>query len=146
MSRNTLYVLIISMSLTALLLSGCASTEVTFEQLLANPSQYNEKNITIEGFVFLGWEVIVLCEELVPSGHINRHLVPNEKHLWIEGGITKAITENLYQQSTMGPIEQYGKVRIKGTFQYGQRYGHCAGYEYQIIPTEIELLPWSPPQ
>lgn len=134
------------MSLIALLVPGCANTEVTFEQLFANPSQYNEKDITIEGFVFLGWEVMVLCEELVPSGYANGHLVPNEKYLWIEGGIPRDVYDNLYEQNLMmGPPEQYGKVLVKGTFQYGERYGHVAGYEYQIIPSEIELLPWSPP-
>lgn len=151
MSRNILYYLVIPVSLMALLAPGCANTEVTFEQLFTNPSQYNGKDITIEGFVFLGWEVMVLCEQLVPSGYAEGHLVPKERCLdgrclWIEGGIPRDVYDNLYEQNIMtGPPEQYGKVLVRGMFQYGGQYGHVGGYECQIIPSEMKLLPWSPP-
>ena len=44
----------------------------------------------------------------------------------------------------MGPLERYGKVVIKGKFEYGEEYGHLGQYEYQIIPSEVELLDWAP--
>ena len=80
MSGNTLYCLSAFMSLIALLASGCANgdsakgTSVTFEQLLSNPSQYNGKEITVEGFVFLGFETMLLSEELKKSGYAEGHL------------------------------------------------------------------------
>ena len=151
MSRNLLYCLVTSMSLIALLASGCANQgsdrgmEVTFEQLLSNPNQYNGKQITIEGFVFLGFEVIVLSEELQCSGYDKGHLIPSGTMLWIEGGIPTDIHDELYEQHMMGPSERYGKVLIKGIFQYGGQYGHLGAYEYQITYSEIQLLTWSPP-
>jgi len=70
MSSNVLYSFVISMGLIALLVSGCANgnsgkgTSVTFEQLLSNPSQYDGEEINIEGFAFLGFETMVLSDEL----------------------------------------------------------------------------------
>jgi hypothetical protein len=54
--------------------------------------------------------------------------------------------DNLYQQSMMGPTERYGKVRMTGKFQYGGQYGHLGAYKHQISPSNVELLPWEPPQ
>ena len=146
------YYFVIFMSLIAVLDSGCANggsgkgVSVTFEQLLSNPSQYNGKEITIEGFVFLGFETIVLSEELKNSGYAEGHLIPGERMLWIEGGIPTDIYNNLHEQNMMGPSERYGKILVKGTFQYSGKYGHLGAFEYQITPLEIQLLAWSPPQ
>jgi hypothetical protein len=152
MSRNLLYHLVIFMSLIAVLASGCANkdsgkgTSVTFEQLLSSPNQYSGKEITIEGFVFLGFETMVLSEELNKSGYAEGHLIPGERMLWIEGGIPTDIHDELHQQHMMGPSERYGKVLTRGVFQYGGQYGHLGAYKYQISPSEIQLLSWSPPQ
>ena len=118
--------------------------EVTFEQLSTNPSKYSGRHITIEGFYFSGFEVIVLSEKLEYSGYAEGHIVPKGSMIWIEGGIPRGVYDRLYQQNMMGPSERYGKVRIEGKFEYGGKYGHVGGYEYQISPTEVELLPWSP--
>ena len=140
------------MSLIILLISGCAignsskGASVNFEQLFSNPSQYNGKEVTIEGFVFLGFETMVLSEELKKSGYAEGHLIPGERMLWIEGGIPTDIHDKLYGQQTMGPFERYGKVLAKGTFQYGGQYGHLGAYKYQISLSEIQLLSWYPPE
>ena len=151
-SRSILYSFILSLSLVVLSASGCASgnsgngASVTFEQLLSNPSKYNGKDITIEGFLFLGFETMVLSEELKHSGYAEGHLIPGEIMLWIEGGIPTGIHDNLHEQHTMGPAERYGKVLVRGTFQYGGQYGHLGAYKYQISPSQIQLISWSPPQ
>jgi len=106
----------------------------------------NGKEVTIEGFFFLGFEIMVLSEELINSGYAEGHLIPGERMLWIEGGIPTSIHDELYEQQMMGPSERYGKVLVRGVFQHGGEYGHLGAYQYQISPSEIQLLSWSPPQ
>ena len=152
MLRNNLRWFSVSMGLIVLLAVGCVNQdidtdiEITFEQLFSNPSQYSGKNIAIEGFIFLGFETMVISEELEYSGYTEGHLVPSGRMLWIEGGIPNEVYDVLYQQQMMGPTERYGKVRLTGKFEYGAKYGHLGGYNSQIIPSEVELLQWSPPE
>jgi len=127
---------------------GCGhdkDQEVTFQELLANPSEYDGKRITIVGFYFQGFEVSVIAENLEYSGYAEGHLVPKGETTWIEGGIPREILNGLYLQSMMGPEERFGKVRVTGTFEYGEKYGHLGGYNSQIIPSNVVLLEWSQP-
>ena len=119
--------------------------KVTFDRLFTSPDQYNSKYVAIEGFYFQGFETIVLSERLEYSGYAERHLIPKGRMIWVSGGIPKEVYDKLYQQQMMGPSERYGKVRVKGKFQYGGKYGHVGAYDSQIVPSEVELLPWSPP-
>ena len=119
--------------------------EVTFEQLFSALEEYSGKDIVIEGYYYQGWETIVLCEELVYSGKAPGHLIPNGKMLWIENGVPREIYDSAFQQQMMGPLERYAKVRIEGTFEYGGKYGHLGGFDSQVIPSEVALVPWSPP-
>jgi len=146
--RRLLCFLVVPIGLIALLVSGCSNQgidkETTFEQLFTNPSQYTGKDITLEGFVFLGFEIMVISEELKYSGYADGHLIPSGRMLWIEGGVPADIYNGLYIQNMMGPSERYGKIQIKGIFEYGEQYGHLGGYEFQITPQEIQPLDWSP--
>lgn len=146
------YIALVGVLLLAIIgiAAGCsgAATEVqelTFDQLFANPDKYNGKTITIEGFYFHGFEIIVLGEKLEYSGYAPDHFVPKGRMVWIEGEIPKEVHDQLYQQTMMGPEERYGKVRLEGKFEYGGQYGHLGAYSSQIVPLEVELLPWSPP-
>ena len=140
------------LSLTVLVCSGCVTKEpyptlqqTTFDQLSSTPKQFNGRVIIIDGFYFQGFEVAVLSENLVYSGYAQGHLVPKGTMIWIEGGIPKEIDDRLYEQHMMGPSERYGKIRIRGKFEFGEKFGHLGQYDYQIIPFEVELLPWFPP-
>ncbi len=158
MSESVLYCLVISIGLIVLLASGCANGDsdkgasVTFEQLLSNPGQYNGKEITVEGFVFLGFETMVLSEELKKSGYAEGHLIPGERMLWIEGGIPTEIYDQLQEQNMPGDYEgraepeKFGLLKVKGIFSYGGQYGHLGAYKYQISTSQIQLLSWSPLQ
>ena len=117
---------------------------VNLEKLFSSSDQYNGKNVIIEGFYFHGWEIIVLCEKLEPSGYAEGHLVPKGRMIWVEGGIQKNLYDMLYKQQIMGPEERFGKIRIQGIYEYGGKYGHLGGYSSQIIPLKVELLKWSP--
>ena len=118
--------------------------KVTFEQLFSSPEQFHGKDIILEGFYFGGFEVIVLAERLEYSGYAEGHLVPKGRMLWIEGSIPLEIYNQLYHQQMMGPDERYGKIKVKGKFEYGGQYGHLGGYNSQITPSQVEILPWSP--
>ena len=130
---------------------GCSKEQaaevqvVDFDQLLTSPEQYNGQDVTIEGFFFHGFEIVVLSEYLEYSGYAEGHLVPKGKMLWIEGGISKEVYDRLYKQEMMGPTERYGKIMLKGKFEYGGKYGHLGAYSSQIVPSEVEFLLWSPP-
>jgi len=130
---------------------GCSKEQaaevqvVNFDQLLTSPEQYNSQDVTIEGFFFHGFEIVVLSEILEYSGYTERHLVPKGKMLWIEGAISKEVYDRLYKQEMMGPRERYGKVILKGKFEYGGKYGHLGSYSSQIVLSEVEVLPWSRP-
>ena len=119
--------------------------DVTFTELFASPDQYNGRDILLEGFYFDGWETTVLSETLEHSGRAEGHLWPQGQMIWIEGSIPEEVYDQLSQQELIGPIERYGKLRIGGRFEYGARYGHVGGFTSQIIPSAVELLPWSPP-
>ncbi len=124
---------------------GGGITEVTFDQLFSSPGTYNNKDVTIEGFFFQGFETIVLSERLEYSGFAPGHLTPSGRMLWISGGIPKDVYDKLDQQQMMGPTERYGMLRITGKFEYGGKYGHLGGFDHQITPTAATILPWSPP-
>lgn len=136
----------ISLLLIIGLTVGCSeerATEMqdaTLEQLFTNPDKYNGKQVIVEGFYFHGFETLVLSERLEYSGYAEGHIVPKGKMLWVEGGISKEIYDKLNQQQMMGPSERYGKVRIKGKYEYGGKYGHLDAYDSQIVPLEVWLV------
>lgn len=145
MTRCVLVIAVLLLLLVGFM-PGCSSEqkpevqEVTFAQLFLAPDQYSGKDIVIEGYYYQGWEIIVLSEKLVYSGYAPGHLIPDGKMLWIEKGVPKEIYDNAYQQQMMGPLERYEKVRIKGMFEYGDKYGYLRAYNSQIIPFEVELF------
>lgn len=151
LSKKVLYYLIVSIALISLIISGCnpgdssKTTPITFDQVFTTPSEYNGEEISIKGFIFLGFETMVLSEELVVSGYANNHLIPGERMLWLEGSIPAEIYQELYEQHMVSPDERYGKITVEGKFYYGGNYGHLGAYEYQITPNQIQLLTWSPP-
>ncbi|MFC1971025.1 hypothetical protein ACFLV0_03720 [Chloroflexota bacterium] len=72
--------------------------------------------------------------------------MPKGRMIWVSGGIPKEVYDKLDQQQMMGPLERFGKVKMTGKFEYGEKYGHLGGYVQQITPTETIILPWSPPE
>ena len=153
--KSGFYALLVSVCASLLLIIGltisCSEEQategqdVTLEQLFTNPDKYNGKQVTVEGSYFHGFETIVLSEKLEYSGYAEGHLVPKGKMLWVEGGIPTEIYEKLNQQQMMGPSERYGRVRIEGKFEYGEKYGHLGAYYSHIVPSEVQLIPWPLP-
>ena len=118
---------------------------VAFEELFSDPGQYSGSEILLDGFYFHGWETTVLSERMEYTGRAAGHLWPRGRMVWIENNlIMTEVYDQLYQQEMIGPLERYGKLRIRGRFEHGGRYGHVGGFTAQIVPSEVELLPWSP--
>lgn len=137
--------LVISLTVGYIEKQGREVHEVTFDQLFANPYYYNGKYVTIEGFYFHGFEVVVLSERLEYSTYAKGHLTPEGRMVWIEGGIPREVYDELYQQTMMGPEERYGKVKLTREFHCSGQYEYLGAYSSQIIPIEVVLLRWSPP-
>ncbi len=114
-------------------------------ELLASPDRYDGREILLEGFYFQGWESNIMSEKMEASGFAEGHLWPQGQKVWVEGSIPTEVYDQLYQQEMIGPLERYGKLRIRGRFEHGSRYGHAGRFSAQIVPSEVELLTWSPP-
>ncbi len=54
--------------------------EVTFDQLFVSPEQYHGKQITMEGFYFQGFEIVLPSERLEISGYVKGNIVPKGKN------------------------------------------------------------------
>ena len=122
-----------------------STAAVAFEELFSDPGQYNGKDIILTGFYFDGWETTVLSERMEYTGQAEGHLWPRGRMVWIENNLMPTeVYDQLYQQEMIGPLERYGKLRIRGRFEHGERYGHGGGFTAQIVLSEVELLPWSP--
>ncbi len=72
---SKLLAILIIVVILASLLSGCigrgTSSEtnaITVEELYSTPQKYHGQTIIIEGFIFLGFETMVLSEKLKESG------------------------------------------------------------------------------
>lgn len=120
--------------------------EVTFDDLVSNPEKYNKSNVVVEGFYLFSFEVNIFVKELAFLPPDNR-VRARGGSIWIGGG--KGLDEfdfnKLHQQTIMGENVYYGKVKIRGRFEYGEQYGHLGYYNYQIFPSEMEILQWSSP-
>ena len=124
--------------------AGCKSqSNVTFGQLISDPGRYSGKRVTVEGFYFDSFEFMGLCEKLIVLN--NGRFAPDGEVFWLNGGLPKEIYDKLSaQQVEMGGFTQhYGKMLVTGKFEYGGMYSHLGGFDYQITPEKVELLPSS---
>ncbi len=78
--------------------TGCTrggAAGVTFDLLFSNPGGYGNRDVTIEGLYFHGFEIIVLSERLEFSGFAVGHLVPKGRMIWVSGGIPKEVNSTI---------------------------------------------------
>ena len=66
--------------------------------------------------------------------------------VWIDNNIPTEVYDQLHRQEMIGPLERYGRLRVRGRFEHGEEYGHLGGFTAQIVPLEVELLAWAPVQ
>ena len=122
--------------------------EVTFSDLALQPQIYSDKFVCIDGYWFDGFEIAVLAERLDPSSYKPGNLEPGGILIWIKGGLSEAVREQLYLQpeNVTGYPAHYGKVRLAGRLEYGGEYGHLNSYQYQLNVYASESVPWNPNQ
>lgn len=140
-------------------LSACTLTpgqtkpeSVSIAQVLSSPEEYEGKNITVEGYLFSGWEWFGIAEDYKferqtaaqsVGGWITLHGEPKNTAIDIER-LRKHIAEvkdRLYVENYADPESLFGKVRVTGEFQLLGDKGQYG----QLAPIEMELLPWLPP-
>jgi hypothetical protein len=147
-SRTLINSIILSTFLITIpFVSACQRpTSLTFEQVITHPENYNEKQITVEGFFFNGFEIVCLSQKLVPSTFHAGNVAPAQPLIWVTGDLGKDVYDHLYTQNETpsGYAEHYGKVRVTGTFHYGSKYGHLDSYKYKLDVSSATLLKWSP--
>jgi hypothetical protein len=143
--RFILAVLIFSIILIG---TSCSSPRtLVVPQLTSHPYKYNSKQVTVEGFYFAGFEIAALSNGLGPSTYKTGNVIPEQPLIWIEGNLGDNVYIHLYVQNDTpsGYPERYARVKVTGTFHYGENYGRLNAYKYMLTVTSGEILEWSPP-
>jgi hypothetical protein len=149
MSKKYVSFLMVLLLLAALSF-GCGRSskhDATFSQLVSQADKYSDKVVTFEAFYFNGFEISALAGVLEPTSSGNGRIVPTGTLIWVEGGISQELRDQLYIQTVTpsGYPEYFGKLKVTGKFETGASYGHLNAYQYQIAITNAELLEWTPP-
>jgi len=121
--------------------------KITFIDLASQPEIYNEQFITIDGYWFDGFEIVVLAERLEPSSFAPGNVKPGGILIWIKEGLSEEVSQQLYLQpnNSTGYPAHYGKVKLTGILEYGGKYGHLNSYDFQLTIYVSKLLLWTPP-
>jgi len=130
-------------------LTGCGTSvpELTFSELTGDAARYKDRTVTLEAFYFSGFEISALCGSVGPANDGVWRIVPKGELIWVEGGITQQMLDDMYKQtvSPSGYPEYIGKLKLTGEFETGAKYGHLDAYSYRIKISDAELLEWTPP-
>jgi len=121
-------------------------SKITITDLSSQPEIYNDQFIAIDGYWFDGFEIVVLAERLEPSSFATGNVQPRGILIWIKGGLSEEVSQQLYLQSNnpTGYPAHYGKVELTGQLEYGGKYGHLNSYVFQLTVYESRLLNWTP--
>jgi hypothetical protein len=149
-NKKYLLSFILVLCILSLAIAGCSSSTeqtITFSQLISQADKYNGKLVTFEAFFFAGFEIQALSGSVGPSTSGPWRIVPTGTLIWVKGGITQEILNQMVSQTVTpsGYTEHIGKLKVTGNFEAGSKYGHLDAYQYQINITSAELLEWSPP-
>ena len=141
-----LTIVVISTVLLIVVLQKNESNELTFSELFLTPGDFKNETITVSGFFIGAFETSVLSEEIDIRGIKSAGVQAAGRRIWVEGGIPQGIRGELYQLGSVHQPVLFGKVKIRGKFQHGGKYGHLGMYDSQITLLEAKVLPWSLPE
>jgi hypothetical protein len=147
--KKFISLLVLIFSVLGLVFIGCVGSvgkSISFSDLISQAEKYNGKTVTLEAFYFSGFEISALSETVGPSTSGPWRIVPKGTLIWVEGGLSQAVIDRLYRQTTSpsGYAEQIGKLKVTGKFETG-KFGHLDAYQYNITISSAEVLDWSPP-
>ncbi len=123
--------------------TGSAEETLTFSELITGADNYNGKTITVEGFYFSGFEITALAGSLGHAQYDPDRIVPQQPLIWtmLERGIQAEL--DTQTDTPSGYPEYFGKVRVTGTFETGETYGHMNAYNYRLTVSKTEVLGWT---
>jgi hypothetical protein len=147
--KHNLLGIILVLALLGAVISGCGKAQptLTFSQLISEADKYNGRSVTLEAFYFNGFEISALSGSLGPSSYGAGRIVPTNPLIWVAGGITQELQNELYSQSDTpsGYPEHFGKLIVTGKFESGGNYGHMDAYHYRITVNTASREDWTPP-
>ncbi len=151
LERRSVFMVAAIVIVTLVLAFGCASTanknmNIDFNQLINSANKYNDKTVTVEGYYFSGFEIVVLTGSLQPSTFAEGNVNPTVPMIWLTGNFPQDIHTGLNVQNNTpsGYPEYYGKIKVTGKFEFGGKYGHLNAFNYQIDVNSVEKLAWTP--
>jgi hypothetical protein len=126
--------------------SSASAEKTDFARLAASPEMYSGKTVTIQGFWFDGFEIVVLAEGLEPSGFADGNVRPGGTMIWVQGGLPEDVSKQLSLQpdNPTGYPAHYGRVELTGDLEYGGKYGHMDAYRYRLTVQRASLISPSP--
>ena len=148
---KVIVLLVLILVCLAFLTGGCgrgSKATVTLDELVANPQQYHNKTVTVDGIYITGWESTILANDVtfISSGS-KKELTIVGNAIWFAGFMPLKIQEKLYQHTSPGAgLQHFGKVRVTGLFEYGGPYGYGNAYRYRINLEKAQWLEWTPPE
>ncbi len=100
---------------------------VQFESLVATPQHYNGQLICTRGVALSGFE----ASGLAAATYEDEGAVQlTEPIIWLERADVRSQTD-CFTTSTV-PVYEFCRATVCGRFEYGSRYGHLGGYEFQL--------------
>jgi len=135
-------------ALTLLVMPGCSvksDNNPSFDQLISDPARYNGQTVTIDAYIFTGFEISALSSGLTHPAASDRW-TPVQPLIWLAGNIPQAVLDRLYKQSQTpsGYDERYGKIHVTGKFEYGAKYGQLDSYDFRLTATGATWIDWTP--
>lgn len=104
---------------------------VPLEELFANPERYSGRTVRTEGIYVSGFEASGLGTSTYNRGDA---VYLTEPAIWVEGAVFESKTDCFTAKPIPHPT--FCRVRIRGLFEYGERYGHLGGYAYRLSAPE----------
>jgi hypothetical protein len=102
LERRSILLLAAIVVVTLVLAISCTSNSVSgktidINDLLTSPGKYNGRDITVEGYYFSGFEIVVISDTLQPSTFAQGNVIPGTPMVWLTGNFPDNFKDGLLQ-------------------------------------------------